>query len=106
MNKTQLIIIEQINRYKKDITFKKDDLVFLNIKNIVIDKLYKKLNDKMLDPFKIILIINFFYKLKLFEIMRIYNVFYFKLLNIIINNLLSDQKNFFFQVIIIQDKKK
>ena len=83
-------MIEQINRYKKDIMFKKDDLVFLNIKNIVIDKLYKKLNDKILDLFKIISIINFFYKLKLFEIMKIYNVFYFKLLNLIIINSLFD----------------
>ena len=81
-------MIELINRYKKDITFKKDDLVFFNIKNIVIDKLCKKLNDKMLDLFKIILIINFFYKLKLFEIMKIYNVFHFKLLNFIVINLL------------------
>ena len=83
-------MIEQINRYKKDITFKKDNLVFLSIKNIVIDKSYKKLNDKMLDSFKIILIINSFYKLKLFEIIKIYNVFYFKLLNLIVINLLSD----------------
>ena len=79
-------MIEQINRYKKDITFKKDDFVFLNIKNIVINKLYKKLNDKMLDSFKVILIINFFYKLKLSEIIRIYNVFHFKLLNFIVIN--------------------
>ena len=88
-------MIEQINRYKKDITFKKDDLVFFNTKNIVIDKLCKKLNDKMLGSFKVILIINSFYKLKLFEIMRIYNIFHFKLLNLIVINLLFDQKNFF-----------
>ena len=56
-------MIEQINYYKKDITFKKDDFVFLNIKNIVIDKSYKKLNNKMLDSFKVISIINSFYKL-------------------------------------------
>ena len=99
-------MIEQINRYKKEITFKKGDLVFLNIKNIVIDKLYKKLNDKMLDSFKIILIINFFYKLKLFKIMRIYNVFHFKLLNLIVINLLFDQKNSFFKIIIIKDKEE
>ena len=90
LNKAQLIIIKQINRYKKDITFKKNDLVFFNIKNIVIDKLYKKLNNKMLDSFKVILIINFFYMLKLSEIMRIYNVFHFKLLNFIVINLLFD----------------
>ena len=99
-------MIEQINYYKKDITFKKDDLVFLNIKNIIIDKLYKKLNDKMLDSFKIILIINFSYKLELFEIMRIYNVFHFKLLNLIVINSLFNQKNSSFKIIIIKNKKK
>ena len=83
-------MIEQINCYKKEITFKKGDLVFFNIKNIVIDKLCKKLNDKMLGSFKVILIINFFYKLKLFEIMKIYNVFYFKLLNLVVINLLPN----------------
>ena len=70
--------------------FKKSDFIFISIKNIVIDKLYKKLNDKMLDSFKIILIINSFYKLKLSEIIRIYNVFYFKLLDFIVINLLSN----------------
>ena len=106
LNKTQLIMIEQINHYKKDITFKKSDLIFLNIKNIVINKLYKKLDDKMLDSFKIILIIDFFYKLKLSEIMKIYNVFYLKLLNLIVINLLFDQKNFSLKIIIVKDKKK
>ena len=60
----------------------------------------------MLDPFKIILIINSFYKLKLSEIMKIYNIFHFKLLNLVIINSLFDQKNSFFKVIIIKDKKK
>ena len=81
-------MIEQVNRYKKDITFKKGDLVFFNNKNIVINKLFKKLNDKMFDLFKIIFIIDFFYKLKLFKIMKIYNVFYFKFLNLVVINLL------------------
>ena len=83
-------MIEQINRYKKNIMFKKNDLVFFNIKNIVFYKLFKKLNDKMFDLFKIIFVINFFYKLKLFEIIRVYNVFYFKLLNLVVINLLSN----------------
>ena len=60
----------------------------------------------MLDPFKIILIINSFYKLKLFEIMKIYNVFHPKLLNLAAINSLSDQKNSFFKIIIVKDKKK
>ena len=66
--------------------FKKDDFIFFSSKNIVINKLFKKLNDKMFDLFKVIFIIDFFYKLKLFKIMRIYNVFYFKLLNFIVIN--------------------
>ena len=40
--------------------FKKENLVFFNNKNIVINKLFKKLNDKMFDLFKIIFIIDFF----------------------------------------------
>ena len=70
--------------------FKKDDLVFLNSKNIIIDKSYKKLNNKMFNSFLIKIVVGFFYKLKLFKIMRIYNVFHFKLLNFVVINLLSD----------------
>ena len=87
-------------------TFKKDDLVFLSSKNIVINKSFKKLNDKMFDLFKIIFIIDFFYKLKLFKIMRIYNVFYLKFLNLVVINLLFNQKNSFSKIIIIKNKKK
>ena len=67
-------------------TFKENNLVFFNIKNIIIDKLFKKLNDKMFDLFKIIFVIDFFYKLRLFKIIRIYNVFYFKLFIFIVTN--------------------
>ena len=45
MNKAQLAMIEQVNHYKKNMTFKKSDLVFLNTKNIIIDKPFKK-NDE------------------------------------------------------------
>ena len=87
-------------------TFKKSDLVFFNSKNIIISKSSKKLNDKMFDSFKIIFIIDFFYKLKLFKIIKIYNVFHFKLLNLVVINLLFNQKNFFFKVIIVKNKNK
>ena len=87
-------------------TFKEDDLVFFNNKNIIIDKLYKKLNNKMFDSFLIKTVINSFYKLKLFKIIKIYNVFHFKLLNLVVINSLSDQKNLSFTIIIVKDKKK
>ena len=86
--------------------FKKDDLVFFNNKNIIIDKSYKKLNNKMFDLFLIKVIIDFFYKLKLFKIMKIYNVFYLKLLNLIVINSLFNQKKISFIIIIVKDKEK
>ena len=67
-------------------TFKKNDLVFFNNKNIIIDKSYKKLNDKIFDSFLIKTVIDFFYKLKLFKIIKIYNVFHFKFLNLVVIN--------------------
>ena len=86
--------------------FKKCDFVFLNNKNIIIDKLYKKLNNKMFDSFLIKFVIDSFYKLKLFKIIKIYNIFHFKLLNLVVINLLFNQKNSFFIIIIVKDKEK
>ena len=60
----------------------------------------------MFDSFKIIFVIDFFYKLELSEIIKIYNVFRFKLLSLVVINSLFNQKNFFFKVIIIKDKEK
>ena len=50
----------------------------------------------MFDLFKIIFVIDSFYELKLFKIIKIYNVFYFKLLNFVIINLLFNEKKSFF----------
>ena len=41
-------------------SFKENDFVFFNNKNIVIDKLYKKLNNKIFDILKIKVKIFFF----------------------------------------------
>ena len=60
----------------------------------------------MFGSFKVIFVIDSFYKLKLFKIMKIYNVFYFKLLSLVVINSLFNQKNLFFKVIIIKDKKE
>ena len=106
LNRAQLIIIEQINRHKQDVTFKEDDLVFFNSKNIIIDRSCKKLNDKMFDSFLVKAVVGFFYKLKLSKIMKIYNVFHFKLLNLVVINSLFGQKNSFFTIIIVKDKEK
>ena len=55
-------------------------MIFLNNKNIKIKRPYKKLNNKKFNPFKIIVKIGYFYTLELPIIIKILNVFYFKLL--------------------------
>ena len=60
----------------------------------------------MFDSFKVIFVIDSLYKLKLFKIMRIYNVFHLKLLNLVVNNSLFNQKNLSFKIIIIKNKNK
>ena len=44
----------------------------------------------MFDLFLVKVVVDSFYKLKLFKIMRIYNVFHFKLLNLVVINSLLD----------------
>jgi len=67
-------------------------------------RLFKKLNDKMLDSFQIIDFIDSFYKLKLSETMRIHDVFHSELLHLVINDSLSNQKNEFSRSIVINDE--
>ncbi len=64
----------------------------------------KKLNDKMLDSFQIIDLVDSFYKLKLLKTMHIHNVFHSELLYLAVNDSLSDQKNEFLKSIVINDE--
>jgi len=91
--KTQKQIMNQANKYRKKINYKIESKMFLNEQNIVTARLFKKLNDKMLDSFKIKDFVDFFYKLKLSDIMRIHDVFHSELLRSAVNDSLSDQKN-------------
>ncbi len=81
-------MINQINKYKKKINYEIELKMFLNERNIVTVKLFKKLNDKMLESFKVINFISFFYKLKLSQIMRIHDVFHSEPFRSVVNNLL------------------
>ena len=60
----------------------------------------------MFDLFKVKIVVNSFYKLKLFKIIKIYNFFYFKLLTFVVINLLFNQKNHLFIIIIFKNKEK
>ncbi len=102
--KTREQIMNQANKHRKKINYKIESKMFLNERNIITARLFKKLNDKMLDSFQIIDFVDSFYKLKLLETMCIHDVFYSELLCLVVNDSLSDQKNEFSKSIVVNDE--
>ncbi len=102
--KTRKQMMNQANKHKKKINYKIESKMFLNERNIVTARLFKKLNDKMLNSFQIIDLVDSFYKLKLLKTMHIHDVFHSELLRLVINDSLSDQKNEFSRSIVINDE--
>ncbi len=102
--KTWKQIMNQANKHRKKINYKIESKMFLNEQNIVTARLFKKLNDKMLNSFKVKDSVDFFYKLKLSNIMHIYDVFHSELLHSAVNDSLSDQKNELSRSIVINDE--
>ncbi len=80
--------------------------MFLNERNIITAKSFKKLDDKMLNSFINLDLVDSSYKLKLSESMHVYDVFYSDLLRSVIDNLLSDQKNELSDSIMINDENE
>ncbi len=78
--------------------------MFLNERNIITAKSFKKLNDKMLNSFINLNLINSSYKLKLSESMHVHDVFHSDLLRSVVNDSLSDQKNESSKSIVIKDE--
>jgi len=104
--KTWERMMKQANKHRKKINYKIESKMFLNEWNIITARFFKKLNDKMLDSFKITDFVDFFYKLKLSETMHIHDVFHSELLRSVVNDSLSDQKNEFSRSIVINDENK
>jgi len=102
--KTRKQMMKQANKHRKKINYKIESKMFLNERNIVTARLFKKLNDKMLNSFKVTDSVDFFYKLKLSDTMRIHDVFHSELLHFVVNDLLSDQKNESSKSIVINDE--
>ena len=96
--------MKQVNKHRKEVDYKIESKMFLNERNIVIARSFKKLNDKMLNSFINLNLINSSYKLKLSEFMHVYEVFYSDLLRFVVDDFLSDQKNEFSDSIVINDK--
>ena len=74
------IIINQANKHRKEIIYKKDNKMFLLNRNIKTARLINKLKNNMLSFFKIKSLIESSYKLKLSLIMKMHDIFYFSLL--------------------------
>jgi len=102
--KTREQMMNQANKHRKKINYKIESKMFLNERNIVTARLFKKLNDKMLDSFQITNSVDSFYKLKLSETMCIHDVFHSELLRSAVDDSLSDQKNELSRSIVINNE--
>ena len=96
--------MKQANKHRKKINYKIESKMFLNERNIVTARFFKKLDDKMLDSFKITDFVDFFYKLKLSNTICIHNVFHSELLHLVVNDSLFDQKNKLSKSIVVNDE--
>jgi len=97
-------MMKQVNKHKKEVDYKIKSKMFLNERNIITVRFFKKLNNKMLDSFINLDLIDSSYKLKLSEFMHVHDVFYFDLLHSVIDDFLSDQKNELSDSIVINDE--
>jgi len=104
LTKTREQMMNQANKHRKKINYKIESKMFLNEWNIITARLFKKLNDKMLNSFQIIDFVDSFYKLKLLKTMHIHDVFHSELLHFVINDSLSDQKHESSRSIVINDE--
>jgi len=102
--KTQEQMMKQVNKHRKEVDYKIESKMFLHERNIVTARSFKKLDDKMLDSFINLDLINSSYKLKLSESMHVHDVFHSDLLCSVVDDFLSDQKNELSDLIVINDK--
>jgi len=102
--KTQKQMMKQVNKHRKEVDYKIKSKMFLNERNFVTARSFKKLDDKMLDSFINLNLVDFSYKLKLSESMHVHDVFHSDLLRSAVDNFLPDQKNELSGSIVINDE--
>ncbi len=102
--KTRKQMIQQANKHRKEVDYEIESKMFLNEWNIITARSFKKLDDKMLDFFINLDLVDSSYKLKLSETMHVHDVFHSDLLHLIVNDFLPDQKNESFKSIVINDE--
>ena len=96
---------KQINKHRKEMKYQVDDSVKFSSKNIKTIRFSKKLNDRMLNSFKIIEKMNVLYRLKLLSSIHQHDVFSFNYLKSVVNDSLSNQKQKSLKSIMIDDEK-
>jgi len=100
----RVTIKKQIDKHRKKMIYKIDDMMFLNSRNIMITRSSKKLNDKMLESFKILTEIEHAYRLKLSLTIKIHSKFALNLLWLNSKDSLKEQWNESSDSIVIDDK--
>jgi len=91
--KTREQMMNQANKHRKKINYKIESKMFLNERNIITARSFKKLDDKMLDSFTNLDLVDSSYKLKLSESMHVHDVFHSDLLRPAVDDFLPGQKN-------------
>ncbi len=91
--KTREQMMKQVNKHRKEVDYEIESKMFLNERNIVTARSFKKLDDKMLDSFTNLDFIDSSYKLKLSESMHVHDVFHSDLLRSVVDDFLPGQKN-------------
>jgi len=104
--KTRKQMMKQVNKHRKEVDYEVESKVFLNERNIVTARSFKKLNDKMLDSFTNLDLVDSSYKLKLSESMHVHDVFHSDLLRFVVDDFLSDQKNEPSDSIVVNDENE
>jgi len=95
---------KQIDKHRKKMIYKIDDMMFLDSRNITIARSSKKLDDKMLEFFKIIIEVKHVYRLKLSSTMKIHSKFILNLLRLNSKNSLKEQRNKSSDFIVMNNK--
>ncbi len=102
--KTREQMMEQANKHRKEVDYEAGSKMFLNERNIVTARPFKKLDDKMLDSFTNLGLVGSSYKLELPESMRVHDVFHPDLLRSAADDPLPGQKNESSGPIVVNDE--
>jgi phosphoribosyl-ATP pyrophosphohydrolase len=86
-------IIKSADKKRKEIVYNPGDLIFLSSRNIKTVRPLKKLDNKMLRPFKILKTVKTFYRLQLPITIRIHDIFHRSLLRKAAEDSLPEQMN-------------